>query len=136
MKVKNQEKGKKMNWNIDTSLKTLFVKKEDAHVLKSNDSETYDRIEDVEVFFKCCGGPIGEIGTFSGKVTFTIYYVRSNHSTIKQDGKIHKSLQHIQLNSEDIQKILSLFKEEDFNPDDAFDLTISEPDCNGEWSSI
>ncbi len=36
----------------------------------------------------------------------------------------------------DIDAIMLLFSDEDFNPDDSDDLQIDEPDCNGTWTLI
>ncbi|AAK82311.1 451L [Invertebrate iridescent virus 6] len=107
----------------------IYVKKGDKN------TQVGDKIDEIEVTFRCKGGPIGEVGTFFGKVVSKILFAKSLY-TICEKGKIKKIKKTIELEKSDIDAIMLLFSDEDFNPDDSDDLQIDEPDCNGTWTLI
>ncbi len=106
-------------------------------MLKRGDKNTQvgDKIDEIEVTFRCKGGPIGEVGTFFGKVV-SKYYLQKVYTQFVKKEKLKKIKKTIELEKSDIDAIMLLFSDEDFNPDDSDDLQIDEPDCNGTWTLI
>lgn len=99
-----------------------------------NPPECYTKIEEVQVSFKCFGGPIGEVGTYSGETLFTLQFAKTIHSYCK-DGMIVKEEKEWPFSQEDETQIIRAFSPYDFDPDVAYDLVVSGLDCNGEWTS-
>jgi len=92
--------------------------------------------DDIEVTFKCKGGPIGDVGTFCGKVYFTLLFVKNIYYSTCKNGKINKIEKDVTLTEDELKEICKLFSDRDFNPDEAQDLKINEPDFNGTWTSV
>ncbi len=61
----------------------IYVKRGDKN------TQVGDKIDEIEVTFRCKGGPIGEVGTFFGKVVSKILFAKSLY-TICEKGKIKK----------------------------------------------
>lgn len=108
-----------------------FVKRGDR--IHRKEGYEYEKLNDIEVTFNCKGGPIGEVGTFHGTVSYKISFARYVYSVVSGN-KINKVSEMIALTSDEENKITALFSNDNFNPDDSQDLTIDEPDCNGTWT--
>jgi hypothetical protein len=109
----------------------IFVKR--GNRIHRNEGYEYEKLDDIEVTFNCKGGPIGEVGTFDGTVSYTINFARYVYSVVSGN-KINKVSEMITLTNDEENKIMALFSNDDFNPDDSQDLTIDEPECNGIWT--
>lgn len=116
----------------------IFVKRGDR--IHRKEGYEYEKLHDIEVTFNCKGGPIGEVGTFQGTVSYTINFARYVYSVVSASAnafsgnKINNVSEMITLTNEEENKIIALFTNDNFNPDDSQDLTIDEPDCNGTWT--
>ncbi len=77
----------------------------------------------------------GNVVLFSENDSSKIYLQKVLY-TICEKGKCKKIKKPIELEKSDIDAIMLLFSDEDFNPDDSDDLQIDEPDCNGTWTLI
>lgn len=99
-----------------------------------NPPEYYTKIEEVQVSFKCFGGPIGEVGTYNGETHFTLEFAKTIHLYCK-DGMIVKEEREWPLSQEDKTQIIRAFSPNDFDPDIAYDLVVSGLACDGEWTA-
>jgi hypothetical protein len=109
----------------------IFVKRGDG--IHRKEGFEYEKLDDIEVTFNCKGGPIGEVGTFHGTVSYTIGFARYVYSVVSGN-KINKVSEMINLTNHEENKIMALFSDYDFDPDESQDLTIDEPECNGTWT--
>ncbi len=57
----------------------IYVKRGDKN------TQVGDKIDEIEVTFRCKGGPIGEVGTFFGKVVSKILFAKVYTQFVKKE---------------------------------------------------